>query len=149
MFVKRYDGSYYADSYVELVQKFLRKDMSRGVVEPFLQVRYCGNIGLIESGRPLVRIRISRSVTKQQFEEEVRRVLDLCEREGAVAISPFRSWSEKALLRLLRMNGYDHVIIHGEAMWEGWKPQDGSTAEHRQTVPECLVVSAPRNLIAR
>lgn len=170
-FSQRHDGAHYSETYVQLVQKFLRKRVGGGDggtvtnraclcggdggtvtnggcpcggdggtvtngVEPFLRMRACGDVGLLMNGRPLVRVRISRSVTKEQFIEEVERILGMCEREGAIAISPFRSWSEKALLSALRMNGYDHIIMHGESMWDGWKPQDGSTANHHQQMPE-------------
>ena len=133
-FTQRHDNLHYAESYVGLMQKFLRYNADTGHI--FLRLKQCGNAALLDSCRPLVRVRISRSVTQTQFEEETNRILALCEREGAIAISPFRSWSEKAMLRILRMNGFAHIIIHGEAMWDGWKPQDGSTASHHQSVPQ-------------
>lgn len=132
-FSHRHDDTHYAETYQELTQKFLR--INPATNQPFLKLKLCGNGNLLASGRPLVRVRISRSVTQQQFESEVNRILDHCEHEGAIPISPFRSWSEKAVLRILRMNGYDHIIIYGEAMWDGWKPQDSSSAEHHQTLP--------------
>lgn len=136
-FTQRHDNLHYADSYVGLVQQFLRYNADAR--QTFLRLKQCGNAALLDSGRPLVRVRISRSVTQTQFEEELHRILDLCEREGAIPVSPFRSWSEKAMLRILRMNGFAHIIIHGEAMWDGWKPQDGSTASHRQMVPQWFI----------
>lgn len=143
-FSHRHDDTHYAETYEELTQKFLR--INPAINQPFLKLKLCGNGNLLVSGRPLIRVRISRSVTQQQFESEVNRILDLCEHEGAIPISPFRSWSEKAVLRILRMNGYDHIILYGEAMWDGWKPQDSSSAEHHQTLPPWFLQNYPEVL---
>ena len=126
-----HDGTHYAETYVQMVQKFLRKNADT----PLIKCRVCGNTDLLFSGRPLVRVRISRSVTETQFREEVERLLGMCEREGAVLVSPWRSWSEKELLKFVRMNGYEHVVIYGEAMSNVWKPQDGSICNHHQSTP--------------
>ena len=128
---QRHDGTHYAETYVQMVQKFLRKNAEA----PFLKCRTCGNADLLFSGRPLVRVRMSRSITETQFREEAERLLGACEREGAVLVSPWRSWSEKELLKLVRMNGYEHIVIYGEAMSYVWKPQDGSICNHHQTIP--------------
>lgn len=151
-FSQHKDGSHYAETYVELVQRFLRKnrDVNANLnannippspanhnpsPAPYIRCRACGNTNLLFSGRPLVRVRLSRSIVEMQFREEAERLLDLCEREGAVLVSPWRSWSEKELLKLVRMNGYEHIVIHGEAMSHVWKPQDGSICNHNQYVP--------------
>ena len=128
---QRHDGTHYAETYVQMVQKFLRKNADA----PFLKCRTCGNADLLFSGRPLVRVRMSRSITETQFREEAERLLGACEREGAVLVSPWRSWSEKELLKLVRMNGYEHIVVYGEAMSYVWKPQDGSICNHHQTIP--------------
>lgn len=128
---QRHDGTHYAENYVQMVQKFLRKNAEA----PFLKCRTCGNADLLFSGRPLVRVRMSRSITETQFREEAERLLSACEREGAVLVSPWRSWSEKELLKLVRMNGYEYIVIYGEAMSYVWKPQDGSICNHHQTIP--------------
>lgn len=128
---QHHDGTHYAETYVQMVQKFLRKNADT----PLIKCRVCGNTDLLFSGRPLVHVRISRSVTETQFREEVERLLGMCEREGAVLVSPWRSWSEKELLKFVRMNGYEHVVIYGEAMSNVWKPQDGSICNHHQSTP--------------
>lgn len=128
---QRHDDIHYAETYVQMVQKFLRKNADA----PFLKCRTCGNADLLFSGRPLVRVRMSRSITETQFREEAERLFGACEREGAILVSPWRSWSEKELLKLVRMNGYEHIVIYGEAMSYVWKPQDGSICNHHQTIP--------------
>jgi len=127
----RHDDTHYGDTYTQLTSIFLRKRAD----QPFIRVKACGNSTLLESGRPLVRIRVSRSVTERQFYEELDRILTLCEKEGAIPISPFLSWSEKEILLALRHNQYQHIIIHGEAMSDLWKPSDQSFCNHHQTMP--------------
>lgn len=127
-----HDGRRYAHSYLSLIQHFLRRHADG---EPFLRLRFCGNRDLLDCGRPLIRVRISRSVTRQQLEEQIHSVLDRCEREGAVVVSPFISWSEKEVLKALRMNGYPHVIIDGEGMPAVYKPSDSLRQIRQQQIP--------------
>lgn len=107
-----------------------------GAIIPFLALRVCGNYALLDAGRPLVRVRISRSVTREQLQDEMLRLLGLCEREGAVLISPFISWSEKEVLKAARMNGYPHIVVMGEAMPHVFKPRDAVRDVQSQYVPE-------------
>ena len=67
---QRHDSTHYAETYVQMVQKFLRKNAEA----PFLKCRTCGNADLLFSGRPLVRVRMSRSITETQFREEAERL---------------------------------------------------------------------------
>ena len=174
-FAFRHDGTVYARTYLELVQKFLRKKRNApithqnstplppasshgagcqqdaalppasshgagsqqdGAITPFLALRVCGNYALLDAGRPLVRVRISRSVTREQLQDEMLRLLGLCEREGAVLVSPFISWSEKEVLKAARMNGYPHIVVMGEAMPHVFKPSDAVRDVQSQYVPE-------------
>lgn len=105
-------------------------------ITPFLALRVCGNYALLDAGRPLVRVRISRSVTREQLQDEMLRLLGLCEREGAVLVSPFISWSEKEVLKAARMNGYPHIVVMGEAMPHVFKPSDAVRDVQSQYVPE-------------
>lgn len=130
--VQYHDGRRYAHSYLSLTQHFLRRNTDG---EAFLRLRFCGNRDLLDCGRPLIRVRISRSVTRQQLEEQIHSVLDHCEKEGAVVISPFISWSEKEVLKALRMNGYPHVIIDGEGMPTLYKPSDSLRQIRQQQIP--------------
>lgn len=107
-----------------------------GAITPFLALRVCGNYALLDAGRPLVRVRISRSVTREQLQDEMLRLLGLCEREGAVLVSPFISWSEKEVLKAARMNGYPHIVVMGEAMPHVFKPSDAVRDVQSQYVPE-------------
>lgn len=125
----------YARSYTELTQRFLRKTVSGEGIQPFVSVRACGNIDLLRCGRPLVSVRISRSVTPDALHAELHRLLDLCEREGAIIISPFISWSEKEVLKAARANGYPHIIVSGEAMSRLYKPSDATHAIESQYTP--------------
>lgn len=125
----------YARSYTELTQRFLRKTVTDGGIQPFVSVRACGNIDLLRCGRPLVSVRISRSVTPDALHDELHRLLDLCEREGAIIISPFISWSEKEVLKAARANGYPHIIVSGEAMSRLYKPSDATHAIESQYTP--------------
>lgn len=136
-----HSGQVYATTYLSLVQKFLRKKVSthidgQQVIEPFINIRCCGNAELLSCGRPLVRVRISRSVTKESFETELNRLLDMCEHEGAVLVSPFVSWSEKEVLKATRLNHYPHIIIDGEAMSIFFKPSDAPRKVDAQYIPE-------------
>ena len=136
-----HNGHVYATTYLSLVQKFLRKKISthtdgQSEIEPFIKIRCCGNAELLSCGRPLVRVRISRSVTQEQFEAELHRLLDMCEHEGAVLISPFVSWSEKEVLKAARMNHYPHIIINGESMSTFFKPSDAPRNADAQYIPE-------------
>lgn len=135
-FLNRKDGKHYAETYLELTQHFLRCRQTYCRQQPFLRLRACGNRDLLVSGRPLCRVRLSRSITQEQFHAEAERLLSLCEHEGAILVSPFRSWSEKLLLHLARLNGYAHIIIYGESMSDVWKPQDGSFCTQKQTLPD-------------
>ncbi len=158
-FAFRHDGTVYARTYLELVQKFLRKKRNAptthqsstplppasghgagsqqdDAITPFLALRVCGNYALLDAGRPLVRVRISRSVTREQLQDEMLRLLSLCEREGAVLVSPFISWSEKEVLKAARMNGYPHIVVMGEAMPHVFKPSDAVRDVQSQYVPE-------------
>lgn len=125
----------YAGSYVALLGKFLRVRTQDAVRQVGLKLRMCGNRSLLDSGRPLVRVRISRSVTKEQFEAEAERLMQLCEREGAILISPFVSWSEKMVLRLARHNHYPHIVVDQTAMSSLYKPADATRSVLEQTLP--------------
>lgn len=125
----------YARSYTELTQRFLRKSVTDGGIQPFVSVRACGNTDLLCCGRPLVSVRISRSVTPDALHDELHRLLDLCECEGAILISPFISWSEKEVLKATRANGYPHIIVSGEAMSPLYKPSDATHAIESQYTP--------------
>lgn len=115
----RADNSYYASTYCELTQKFLWKR-----TEPFLRLRACGGLHLLYSGRPLARVRISRSISPADFAKEKERLLTLCEQQGAILISPFISPGEKAIKEAALAEGYPLIILHGEEMSTLWKPQD-------------------------
>lgn len=132
----RHDGRQYAASYIQLTQRFLRKSITDGTVQPFLSGRICGNRDLLDCGRPLVSVRISRSVTRDGLLAELHRLLDLCETEGAILISPFISWSEKEVLKAARTNNYPHIIISGEAMSMFHKPSDATRAVESQYTPQ-------------
>lgn len=132
----RHDGIQYADTYTALTQHFLRKTITDNAVQPFLSVRACGNIALLYSGRPLVSVRISRSVPREQLQTELHNLLDRCEKEGAILISPFISWSEKEVLKAARANNYPHIIISGEAMSMLHKPSDATRTIDSQYTPE-------------
>lgn len=129
-----YRGNY-ATTHLDLLAKTL-------VVRPIqndrivgLKFRMCGNSSLLDSGRPLVRVRISRSVTKEQLEREVERLLALCEHEGAILVSPFISWSEKMVLRLARHNHYPHIVVDPSSMSSLYKPADATRSVVEQTLP--------------
>lgn len=130
----RHDGTTYAQTYLDLLAKFLLRSSETG--NPYLRFRACGNTNLLQSGRPLVRVRISRSVTREALAAEISRLLTLCEKEGAILVSPFISWSEKEVLKALRVNHYPHIILHGESMSEYFKPSDASRSVMSQYVPE-------------
>lgn len=125
----------YAGSYVALLGKFLRVRTQNTVRQVGLKLRMCGNRSLLDSGRPLVRVRISRSVTQAQFEAEAERLMLLCEREGAILVSPFISWSEKMVLRLARHNHYPHIVVDQTSMSSLYKPADATRSVVEQTLP--------------
>lgn len=129
-----HDGKVYAQTHLDLLAKFLLRDRTTG--SPYLRFRACGNVSLLQSGRPLVRVRISRSVTREALIAELSRLLTLCEKEGAILVSPFISWSEKEVLKALRVNRYPHIILHGKSMSEYFKPSDASHNVMSQYVPE-------------
>lgn len=151
-FMQRHDGRVYARTYLELVQKFLRKPKpkdaaeqsstqpssrpSRADLPAYMSMRACGNIELLRSGRPLVPVRISRSVSREGLIAEMERILSLCEREGAIPVSPFISWSEKEVLKALRLNGYAHVILTADPMSLVYKPSDSTHGIVDQHVPD-------------
>lgn len=129
----RADGAYYATSYVQLVQKFLWKRQALALsvpsapsapVETYLRLRACGGLHLLHCGRPLVRVRISRSISTEALVAEKERLLLLCESEGAVLISPFISAGEKAVRDAALAAGYPLIILHGEEMSPLWKPTE-------------------------
>lgn len=139
----------YATSYVDLLGKTLRsievkgpsgseQALPPGTPAPRqvgLRFHACGNLELLHSGRPLVSVRISRSITASQFETEIERLLALCEQEGAVLISPFISWSEKMVLRLVRHYGYPHILVDDGAMTPFFKPMDAAREVRVQALP--------------
>ncbi|MCQ2095439.1 MAG: hypothetical protein MJY59_01675 [Bacteroidaceae bacterium] len=143
---------HYSESYVELVGKFLRRRV-RGVSarsadnegrekgsegrekgsegrekggEVFMRMRAVGNRWMLEAGRPLVAVRMSRSMSAEKVEEEVSRMMDMCEREGAIVVSPFISPGEKRMREAVMENGYCAVQIYGERMGERWHPDQNS-----------------------
>lgn len=143
-----YRGNY-ATTHLDLLAKTL-------VVRPIqndrivgLKFRMCGNSSLLDSGRPLVRVRISRSVTKEQFEREVDRLLTLCEHEGAILVSPFISWSEKMVLRLARHNHYPHIVVDPSSMSSLYKLSDTTRSFAQQQLPLWWEGSATAAIIAR
>lgn len=141
----------YAASYEALLERCLRKVRCAddNTWQAGLRLRGCGNCELLSCGRPLVNVRISRSVTQTQLESEVERVLTLCEREGAVIVSPFISWSEKVVLRLLRHNHYPHIVMEAEAMSMIDKPKDAMRSTQQQAMPAWWATSQlARNLAA-
>lgn len=127
----------YALSYKDLLGRTLRK-VKAPLSEAYqagLRLRVCGNRNLLQSGRPFERVRISRSVTAAQLDAEVERLMSLCEHEGAVLVSPFISWSEKVVLRLLRHRHYPHIVVDDSAMSPFFKPMDGVRAVRDQHFP--------------
>lgn len=134
---------HYADTHIDLLAKTLVTRKADADATPTLpdgrivglRVRTCGNNSLIDGARPLVRVRLSRSITKEQFEVEVERLLTLCEQEGAVLISPFISWSEKMVLRLARGNHYPHIIVEPTAMSQYYKLSDATRSIAKQLLP--------------
>lgn len=127
----------YARSYVELLGKTLRKVKSSAseTREVGLRLRVCGNRNLLQSGRPFERVRISRSVTPAQLEAEIERLMSLCEHEGTVLVSPFVSWSEKVVLRLLRHHHYPHIVVDDASISTFYKPMDAVRAVRDQALP--------------
>lgn len=130
----RHDGEVYAATYLDLLAKFLLRDSATGT--PYLNLHACGNLHLLNSARPLIRVRISRSVTREALAAELSRLLTLCEREGAILVSPFISWSEKEVLKALRLNHYPHIILHGDSMSTYFKPSDTERLHLTQYTPE-------------
>ena len=108
---------------------------SPGQIIPYLRFMACGNISLLECGRPLVRVRLSRSIGREQFCSTLETLMERCDREGAILVSPFISWSEKEVLRAARAHGYPCIILHDGAMSPLWKPSDASRSIERQRVP--------------
>ncbi len=138
----------YATTHLELLAKTLviRTIQNDRVVG--LKARTCGNRSLLDSGRPLVRVRISRSVTREQFEMEVERLLSLCEHEGAILVSPFISWSEKMVLRLARHNHYPHIVVEPTAMNTLYKLSDTTRSIAQQQLPAWWNGSRSATLVA-
>ena len=130
----RHDGKVYAATYIDLLAKFLLRDSASG--SPYLNFHACGNLQLLNSARPLIRVRISRSVTREALAAELSRLLTLCEREGAILVSPFISWSEKEVLKAVRLNRYPHIILHGDSMSTYFKPSDTDRLHLTQYTPE-------------
>lgn len=130
-----------AATFCELLSICLRK--SAGADEqPYLHCRACGNADLLGMGRPLIDLRLSRSITEQQFETAIRNVMKRCEEEEAIVVSPFLSWSEKEVLRLLRKHQYPHIMLRGEEMSMVWKASDSPSSNHHQQMPQWYRVSA-------
>lgn len=120
-------------SYADLMKQCLRRKDKDG--QPYLRFRACGNVEMLETGRPLMQLRLSRSITEGEFERSVEYVLKRCEEEGAIVVSPFLSWSEKEVLRLLCSRGLMHIMIRGEEMSPLWKPSDSPSSNHNQQMP--------------
>lgn len=135
----RHDGQVYATTYIDLLAKFLLR--YRSTDAPFLRFHACGNLHLLHSARPLIRVRISRSVTREALAAELSRLLTLCEREGAILVSPFISWSEKEVLKAVRLNHYPHIILHGDSMSQYFKPSDTDRLQLTQYTPEWYRIS--------
>lgn len=123
-----------ATTYVELLGLCLRRSVEDP--QPYLRFRACGNADLLSCGRPLLALRLSRSISEDEFNRSVAHVMTLCEEQGAIIVSPFLSWSEKEVLRLLRYQGQPHIVLRGEEMSWVWKPSDSPTSNHQQKMPD-------------
>ncbi len=112
---------HYADTYEQLLAKCLRR-LPQDPDRPFLRLRGCGNADLLASGRPLVPVRISRRTAPDQLRQLLAELLQRCEEEGAIPVSPFISDGEQLLKLLAKYNGYDLIALHIESMSYLWHP---------------------------
>lgn len=116
--------SHYADSYIELLAKFLL--CKRSDKTPYLHLKAYGNLSLLQSGRPLINVRISRSITGDALKSELSRLLRLCEEEGAVLISPFISPGENEIKLAAKLHGYPLIELCSKSMSNKWHPMQSN-----------------------
>lgn len=119
--------SHYADSYIELLAKFLL--CKRSDKTPYLHLKAYGNLSLLQSGRPLINVRISRSITGDALKSELSRLLRLCEEEGAVLISPFISPGENEIKLAAKLHGYPLIELCSKSMSDKWHPMQSNLKE--------------------
>lgn len=116
--------SHYADSYIELLAKFLL--CKRSDKTPYLHLKAYGNLSLLQSGRPLINVRISRSIAGDALKSELSRLLRLCEEEGAVLISPFISPGENEIKLAAKLHGYPLIELCSKSMSNKWHPMQSN-----------------------
>ena len=133
------DGKAYASSYLELVQSFLKKRRDDGT--PYIKARAYGDLSLLTASSHIENVRMSRSITKDMFFNEHERLMSECKKEKTTIISPFRSWSEKEILKACRLNELPHIIIYGGAMQQLWHPSNEDYATHHQMMPDWYMAS--------
>lgn len=129
----------YATSYLGLVQSFLKKRRDNGT--PYIKARAYGDISLLTASSHIENVRMSRSITKDMFFNEHERLMSECKKEKTTIISPFRSWSEKEILKACRLNELPHIIIYGGAMQQLWHPSNEDYATHHQMMPDWYMAS--------
>ena len=88
-----------------------------------LYMKMMGNPFLLDEA-PLVPVRISRSTTPGALAQEKASLLERCEREGAVIITPAVSQGEEAVMHATLDAGYRVIRPQASAMSDLWAPPE-------------------------
>lgn len=88
-----------------------------------LYMKMVGNPFLLDEA-PLVPVRISRSTTPGALAQEKASLLERCEREGAVIITPAVSLGEEAVMQATLDAGYRVIRPQASAMSDLWAPPE-------------------------
>ena len=88
-----------------------------------LYMKMMGNPFLLDEA-PLVSVRISRSTTPGALAQEKASLLERCEREGAVIITPAVSQGEEAVMQAALDAGYRVIRPQASAMSDLWAPPE-------------------------
>ena len=88
-----------------------------------LRMKTMGNHFLLDEAL-FLPVRISRSIMPSVLEKEKVELLDRCEREGAVIITPAVSLGEEAVMTAALHAGYNVIRLMAHAMSDVWAPSE-------------------------
>lgn len=89
----------------------------------YLRMKMMGNQFLLDEAL-LLPVRISRSITPGALEQEKTTLLERCEREGAVIITPAVSQGEEAVMAATLAGGFSAIRLVAHAMSDVWSPTE-------------------------